>query len=130
MKRSFCYRGYEISAEDGRYQAKSLDGDDFLMTSNHLLRVLRSVDALWVAAEEVLDQHVSKNEQPSWIRDLLEKPMCRMDLDFADGAAPVSSPAGVVAFRSRFTVKSGPASSSGDCIAASGLSGAHGRRSS
>ncbi|WP_315782444.1 hypothetical protein [Bradyrhizobium sp. SZCCHNPS1003] len=109
MKRSFCYRGYEISAEDGRYQAKSLDGDEFLMTSNHLLRVLRSVDALWVATEELLDQGISKSQAPSWIRDLLEKPIIHIDLDLADGVAPSSNPAGVIQFRRRFSIMaSGP----------------------
>jgi hypothetical protein len=79
MKQSFEYRSYAISAEDGRYTAKSLDGEPCDLRSNYLLRVLRAVDTLWAAIETAAI--------PVWFADWMKDPVEVIDLDAAADAA-------------------------------------------
>lgn len=95
MKSSFQYRSYLISSEDGRYTAKSLDGEDFTLSSNYVLRVLRGIDALWEAAETVLDQAAPSRYTPSWIQDWLISPTGLIDLDSVADASVLPEPCNV-----------------------------------
>lgn len=81
MKSAFEYRSYDVASEDGRYTAKSQDGEPCILKSRYLLRVLRGIDTIW----EVLDgwrPHQPLNA-PSWIQALLTDPLGDVDLDKA-----------------------------------------------
>jgi hypothetical protein len=51
MDLRFEYRSYMIVSEDGLFIAKSLDGEPGEISSTHILRVTRAIDALWSAVE-------------------------------------------------------------------------------
>jgi hypothetical protein len=78
MKKEFEYRSYEIANEDGRYSAKSLDGEPAVFTSSFLLRIIRCVDVLWDAIEMPADR------QPSWIRRFINNPTEQVNVDVSD----------------------------------------------
>jgi hypothetical protein len=82
MKSPFEYRSYVIRAEDGRYTAKSLDGEPCILHSRYLLRALRAVDTLWTASEEIS----SIQNFPDWIKSYLTNPTVAVDLDKAADA--------------------------------------------
>jgi hypothetical protein len=96
MKNSFDYRNYIVSNENGRYVARSCDGDDFSITSVYLLRALRSIDALWTALDQV--GTAAAATVPTWIREWIANPASFIDLDLADGAAPPSAPVEIISF--------------------------------
>jgi hypothetical protein len=73
MKSVFEYRAYAIAAEDGRYTAKSLDGESCELRSSYLLRVLRAVDTLWGALETA--------SPPPWFKSWMSDPLSPIDLD-------------------------------------------------
>jgi|SRR5215217_4242422 len=82
MKSPFEYRSYVIRAEDGRYTAKSLDGEPCILYSRYLLRALRAVDTLWTALEQI----TSIQNFPEWIKSYLTDPTVAVDLDKAADA--------------------------------------------
>jgi hypothetical protein len=96
MKNSFEYRSYVVSNENGLYVARSDDGDDFRISSVYLLRVLRSVDALWTALDQT--GTAAASTIPMWIREWMAQKTSFIDLDFADGAAPPSAPVKIISF--------------------------------
>ncbi|WGD50743.1 hypothetical protein QA641_34940 [Bradyrhizobium sp. CB1650] len=96
MKNSFEYRSYVVSNESGRYVARPEEGDDFCIASVYLLRVLRSIDALWAALDQI--GTAAAVTMPMWIRDWLAKPVDFIDLDLANGAEPPSAPVQIISF--------------------------------
>lgn len=96
MKNSFEYRSYLVSNESGRYVARPKESDDFCITSVYLLRILRSVDALWVALDQI--GTTAAVTMPLWIREWLANPVDFIDLDLANGAEPPSAPVQIISF--------------------------------
>lgn len=97
MKNSFNYRNYVVSNEVNRFVARSEDGDDFCISSVYLLRVLRSIDALWEALDQI--ETAAAATIPVWIRDWMANPVVSfIDLDLADGAAPPSVAVEIISF--------------------------------
>ena len=78
MNSAFEYRAYAIAAEDGRYTAKSLDGEPCDLRSRYLLRLLRAVDTLWSSLEA--------ESLPSWFASWMNNPSTHIDLDSAADA--------------------------------------------
>jgi len=75
MQTPFEYRSYEVASEDGRYCAKSLDGESCDLQSRYLLRVLRAVDVLWTSIE--------LSVVPTWFATWMNNPTPSIDLDAA-----------------------------------------------
>ncbi|MCA1379352.1 hypothetical protein I6F34_00760 [Bradyrhizobium sp. BRP05] len=96
MKNTFDYRNYVVSNEDGRYVARPGDGDDFCMTSVYLMRILRSIDALWTALDQI--GTAAAATIPVWIREWIADPVNFLDLDLANGAAPPAAPVEIISF--------------------------------
>ncbi|MEH2517534.1 hypothetical protein V1279_003107 [Bradyrhizobium sp. AZCC 1610] len=88
MKSPFEYRSYVIRAEDGRYTAKSLDGETCTLQSRFLLRTLRAVDTLWTLVE----QASSISGLPAWFSSYLNNPTKAVDLDEAASASEELAP--------------------------------------
>lgn len=81
MKSAFEYRAYEVSNEGGFYIAKSLDGEPGQLVSKYLLRVLRSIDALW--------DSLASGQVPDWFATFVKGNVLHCDLDlFAESVAP------------------------------------------
>jgi hypothetical protein len=84
MKNVLKYRSYRVANEDGRYTAKSLDGEPGAITSSFLLRILRCVDVLWDALELPVEH------QPLWVRSFLNDSEDHLDVDqFEDVPSPL-----------------------------------------
>jgi hypothetical protein len=89
MKSPFEYRSYLVRAEDGRYTAKSLDGEPCTLQSRFLLRTLRAVDTLWA----IVDQGSSTSVLPAWVSSYFNNPAEAVDLDeAADAMSEVPAP--------------------------------------
>lgn len=73
MKTNFSYRSYDISNEDGRYVAKSLDGEDCVFESANVLTLLRGIDLLWAVLE-------GSSEIPAWFTQWMANPI-KINLD-------------------------------------------------
>lgn len=76
MQSPFEYRSYRIAVEDGRYSAKSMDGEPCNLQSIDLLRILRAVDDLWVSVE--------LNKIPYWFLSWMSAPKPILNLDAVD----------------------------------------------
>lgn len=81
MKNRFEYRSYDVEGKDGRYKAISLDGEEFSLVSDHLIRLLRAIDSLWYALEN--HEASVKNTLSPWVFKWLTDPVSCVDLDIA-----------------------------------------------
>ena len=77
MKQSLTYRSFDVSNEDGKYIARSSDGEECQLSSKYLLRVLRAIDTLWAALDG--------DTQPIWFSDWTQSTAKTLDLDQAVG---------------------------------------------
>ncbi len=82
MQSPFEYRSYIVASEDGRYTARSMDGEPCSLQSRYVLRVLRGIDVLWTSLEI--------SAAPAWFSDWMNHPTPSIDLDAAlnDGKQP------------------------------------------
>ena len=78
MQSPFNYRSYKVASEDGRYTAKSMDGEACTLESRYLLRVLRGVDTLWASLEQ--------STIPAWFGNWTNNLTAVLDLDAAAAA--------------------------------------------
>lgn len=81
--------GYTITFENGRYVARSTDGDDIVIYSTHRPRVLGAIAAFWNVLNNMRsfgtwDQStIERMPAPRWMREWLSNPTSRIDLDAA-----------------------------------------------
>lgn len=75
MRSSIEYRGYVVEHDGAGYVASSLDGESCTLRSKSLIRVMRSVDALWTALDGGVRQ--------AWIDTWLANPAAPVQLDAA-----------------------------------------------